>query len=297
LAAALLGVLAALGAGCGTQASAVSGCPGTGRAAYASRRPIPHFRHVIVIVFENTEANDIFGSFAAPTFNELARRYAKLTRYCGVAHPSLPNYLALVSGSTQGLTDNCDDCRFDARNLADSLEAAHRSWKSYAEGLPSPGYTGGDTGPYIKHHNPFVYFRDVLSSRKRLERFVPVTAFARDLAARALPDFALVVTGEGHNMSDGAIKSGDSWLHAFVRPLLALPGSVVFVTFDEGDKSDHAGGGGHVATLVLGPLVRPHSSSDAPLSHYSLLRTIEDSWQLPRLGRSASAAPIRGIWR
>ena len=49
--------------------------------------------------------------------------------------------------------------------------------------------------------------------------------------------------------------------------------------------------------IVAGPLVQRDSLSDAPLTHYSLLRTIEDAWNLPRLGRSASARAITGIWR
>ena len=97
---------------------------------------VPKLARIVVIVFENREYDQVIGDSHAPTFNRLARRYALLTDYYGVAHPSLPNYLALVSGSTQGITSNCTTCTVDAPNLVDSLEQARKTWKSYAEGLP-----------------------------------------------------------------------------------------------------------------------------------------------------------------
>src|SRR5207249_4752441 len=142
-------------------------------------------------------------------FNRLAHQYAVLTGYGGIAHPSLPNYLALVSGSTQGIHDDCDNCSTGASNLADLLEARGRTWKTYAAGLPAPGYAGGNTG----------------SGRQP-----------------------------------------------------GLPG-------------------GRVPALAVGPTVRPGARTRARLDHYNLLRTIEDAFRLPRLGRSAGAKPITGIWR
>jgi hypothetical protein len=109
-----------------------------GSAATAAA-PVPAFDHVVVIVFENKESTSVLGKRTAPTFNSYARRYAKLTHYYGVTHPSLPNYLALVSGSTQGITSDCTDCVVDAKSLADTIEASGRTWKTYAEGLPAPG--------------------------------------------------------------------------------------------------------------------------------------------------------------
>ena len=258
------------------------------------------FARVVVIVFENKEASAVLGSPAAPTFNALARRYAVLTNYVGVAHPSLPNYLALVSGSTQGVTSDCADCVVAARNLADTIEASGRTWKTYAEGLPAPGFTGASAGRYAKKHDPLVYFRDVLASRSRLRRIVPLSDFARDLAADDLPDFSLVVPDLCHDMHDCSVATGDAWLRTFLSPLLrsrALRDGVVFVVFDEGSAGDTTGGGGRVPALVLGPLVRPGARSARRLDHLSLLRTIEDAWHLPRLGDSSSAAPILGIWR
>ena len=135
-------------------------------------------------------------------------------------------------------------------------------------------------------------------SHTRLERIVPLARFARDDRAGTLPDFSLVVPDLCHDMHDCSVATGDRWLGS-LRATVAAGFTdhrlAIFVVFDEGSTNAH--GGGHVPALVLGPLVRPHAVTSATLDHYSLLRTIEDAWGLPRLGRSRTAAPITGIWR
>ncbi len=274
-------------------ANAASGTDGANTAT-----ALPRVDRVVVVVFENKEFGQVVGNADAPTLASLAQRYARLTNYRGVAHPSLPNYLALVSGSTQGITSDCTSCQVSAPNLADTVERAGKSWKTYAEGLPRAGFTGAWAGRYAKKHNPLLYFTDVASSPDRLRRIVPLGTFDRDLAAGRLPDFSLVVPDLCHDMHDCSIATGDAWLGTFLRPLLrssALGNGAVFVVFDEGTSSQ--GGGGHVPALVLGPRVRPGSQTSTLLDHYGLLRTIESTWHLPLLGRSRGARPITGIWR
>jgi phosphatidylinositol-3-phosphatase len=248
-----------------------------------------------VIVLENKARSSVFGNPAAPTFNALAARNGVLAGYRGVTHPSLPNYLALVSGSTHGIASDCTSCTVSGRSLADTLEANGRTWKVYAEGLPRAGWTGAASGRYVKRHVPFLYFRRVLARRAQVRKVVPLSTLSRDLSARRLPDFALVVPDMCHNMHDCPVSAGDSWLKRFVPPLLRNPelaNSVVFVVFDESDSADP-----RTAALALGPSVRPGSAFRPAMSHYGLLRTIEDAWGLPRLGRSAQASPVTGIWR
>ena len=270
----------------------------TSTALGAGRAAVPRVDKVVVVVFENREFSQVIGGGQAPTFDALARRFALLTDYRGVAHPSLPNYLALVSGSTQEVTSDCTTCVVAARNLADTLEQAGKTWKTYADGLPAPGFTGPTAGRYAKKHDPLLYFEDVAGRPERLRRIVPLTAFRRDLQAHALPDFSLVVPDLCHDMHDCPVSTGDAWLGAFLGPLLRsgeLAHGIVYVVFDEG--TGDAGGGGRVPALVVGPLVRRGARAPGPLDHYSLLRTIEDAWHLPRLGRSGAARPITGIWR
>jgi phosphatidylinositol-3-phosphatase len=265
----------------------------TGRATAAA--PVPAFDHVVVIVFENKESSSVLGNRAAPTFNTYGRRYATLTRYYGVTHPSLPNYLALVSGSTQGVTITCTSCIFDAKSLADTIEASGRTWKTYAEGLPAPGFLGPFKGRYAKKHNPFAYFRSIAEDPARRARLVPLSRLGPDIRAGALPSFSLVVPDLCHSMHDCSVSVGDTWLRGQVGKFLKLPNTVVFVIFDEG--SSNIRGGGHTAALALGKAVRLGSRSTALTGHYGILRTIEQAWGLPLLGRSAHVAPITGIWR
>jgi hypothetical protein len=261
-----------------------------GLAALSLSSPVPSFRHVVVIVFENKERGDVVGNRSATAFARLARAGAMLPHYYAVAHPSLPNYLALVSGSTQGIDSDCTDCSATGPSLADSLGAAGRTWKTYAEGLPRPGFTGAFAGRYAKKHDPFAYFRAV--DRRRI---VPFAQLRRDLAAGALPDFSLVVPDLCHDMHDCSVATGDAWLARTIRPLLRVPETAVFVVFDEGTTD--RGGGGNVPAFVVGTAVRGGTVFIARTGHYGLLRTIEEAWSLPRLGHSAAAAPITGVWR
>jgi phospholipase C len=211
-----------------------------------------------------------------------------------VTHPSLPNYLALVSGSTQGITSDCTSCVVDATSLADTIEASGRTWKTYAEGLPTPGFLGPYSGRYAKKHNPFAYFRDVADDPARRARLVPFSRLAPDLRAGALPSFSLVVPDLCHSMHDCSVSVGDSWLRSHVGSLLKVPKTVVFVVFDEGATS--VGGGGHTAALALGTAVRRGSRFSGLTGHYGILRTVEQAWGLPLLGHSAHVRPITGIW-
>jgi phosphatidylinositol-3-phosphatase len=266
--------------------------------AQAAKPPVPPFQHALVIVFENKAKPKVIGSPDAPYFNSLASKYAILSRYGGVAHPSLPNYLALISGSTHGITETCTTCIVAARNLADTLPPAGRAWKTYAEGLPRAGWTGAAKGRYAKKHVPFLYFRSVVSRPTRLKRVVPLRSFGRDLAADRLPDFALIVPDLCHDMHDCPVATGDAWLSRFLPPLLRsqrLARSVIFVIFDEGPKSNAPTD--LLPALAVGRLVKPGSEYSPKTSHYGLLRTIEDAWGLPRLGRSKRVGPITGIWK
>jgi hypothetical protein len=133
---------------------------------------------VLLVVLENKERDQIVGNAAAPTFKVIAHRYATLSNYDAVAHPSLPNYLALVSGSTHGIRSDCTSCVIRAPSLADTLERAGLTWKTYAEGLPWPGFQGAWHGWYAKKHNP-------------------------------LPSFALVVPDQCDDMHSCPIATGD----------------------------------------------------------------------------------------
>jgi acid phosphatase len=239
---------------------------------------VPRLEHVVVVVFENEERVGVLGSGAAPTFDRLAADYAQATDDRAVAHPSLPNYLALVSGSTHGVTNDCQDCPQSGPTIGSLLTERGRSWGSYAEGYPSGSR-------FAKKHVPFLYFPGGASHVHPLAAFNP----------RRLPAFAFVTPDLCHDMHDCSIATGDRWLAKFIKPFVSVKSTAVFIVFDEG--SSDLGGGGQVALLVVGSSVKPHSRYTAPTSHYGLLRTTEDVLGLPRLGASRSANPLTGIWR
>lgn len=244
----------------------------------AGAPPVPRLDHVVVVVLENRERSEVFSRGAAPSLQRWAREYANLTDYRGVAHPSLPNYLALVSGSTHGITSDCTDCLARGPSLGTLLNRSGRTWAGYAEGYPG-------SARFAKKHMPFLYFPGQ-------ERHV------HDLSAldpRRLPAFALVAPDLCNDAHDCSLPTADRFLSRLVPPLLRVPRTAVFVIFDEG-RSD-LGGGGRVAAVVLGTAVRRHATYTGTCTHYCLLRTVEDALGVPHLGASSRARPITRIWR
>jgi hypothetical protein len=299
-------------AGCGggsvTTRLSVAPTPGPGSATVATSSSAtvtgPASR-IAVIVLENKEYDQIIGRAGAPYLNALARQSAVAANYYAITHPSLPNYLALTAGSTLGFSgSDCGTCSVSHRNLIDQLEAAGISWKVYAEGLPSPCSSAGTAGDYVRRHDPFMYYRDVADNPARCRSIVPTSTLTHDLAHHALPRFFWLVPDVCHDMHSCGTYTGDRYLRAMVPRLLAElgPSGLLFVTFDEGETNSGCCGvakGGHVLTLVAGPGARAGARSVTPYDHYSLLRTIEDLWGLPRLGGAAlpSAQPMTDLLR
>lgn len=238
---------------------------------------VPRLTHTVLIVFENHERSDILASGAAPTFEHLASTYAQATADYAVAHPSLPNYLALVSGSTHGVTSDCTDCPQSGQTIGSQLSKRRLPWAAYAEGYPS-------SIRFAKKHLPFLYFAGGASHVLPLQRINP----------RKLPAYALVIPDLCNDMHDCSVETGDHWLRNFIAPLLTVKDTAIFIVFDEG--TSNAGGGGNVALIIVGTAVRRHSVFKAPTSHYGLLRTIETALGLPLLGHARSATPLTGIW-
>jgi acid phosphatase len=229
-----------------------------------------------VVVFENKDAGSVLGAADAPYLNELAGAGASLTDSHGVAHPSQPNYLALFSGSTQGVTDDSCPQSFSGPNLAGQLRAAGRSFTGYSEGLPSAGYTGCRAGGYARKHNPWVDFPALPASVNQ-----PLSALPQDYAA--LPTVAFVVPDLCSDMHNCDVSTGDAWARAHLAGYVAWArthDSLLVVTFDE----DEGSSGNHIATFLVGPMVRRGASAQRT-DHYGLLRTIEDMYGLPPAGR------------
>jgi acid phosphatase len=242
----------------------------------------------VVAVFENEDAPDVVGSGRAPYLTSLARSGAWFTNAHGETHPSQPNYLALFSGSTQGVTDDSCPQTFSTPNLAGQLRAAGRSFTGYSEGLPAAGYTGCRTGGYARKHNPWVDFPALPASVNQ-----PLSALPRDLAQ--LPTVAFVVPDLCSDMHSCPVATGDAWARAHLSGYVAWArthDSLLVVTFDE----DEGTAANHIPTFLVGPMVRPGTTSAQRIDHYDVLRTLEDMYGLAPLGSAATAQPLTGIW-
>jgi phosphatidylinositol-3-phosphatase len=242
---------------------------------------------VLVVVFENKAATQITAA-QAPYLTKLMAGSAAFPNSHAVAHPSQPNYLALFSGSTQGVTDDHCPVTFHARaNLGRQLIDAGLSFAGYSEGMPRPGFTGCTWDGYAAKHNPWVHFDNVPAQANQ-----PGSAFPSDFAH--LPSVAFLVPDLCNDMHDCSVSTGDAWarthLDAYVR-WAVQHNSVLVVTFDEDDSKS----GNQIFTLVTGAGVRPGRYSQA-ITHYTVLATIEDLYGLPRLGSAAGIKPVSGIW-
>jgi hypothetical protein len=259
---------------------------------------------VFVVVMENLSEQQ---ALATPSIRALAHRYGFATSYYGVSHPSLPNYLALVSGSTWGVTSDCTACYVSGPNLASQLESAGIGWGAYFEGMPSPCFTGPESpdGSYAQKHDPFVYFGEVREVAALCSHLQPLSSLEVQLSSNSpsIPRFVWVTPNlcdDGHDCSSA---HAGAWLTGFVDSVTSTTAwkdsGAMFVTWDEGtddsgvDPSTGAvsaqGGGGNVLTMVISPDVGAGTEVSLPLDHYSLLRTIEDAFGLGLLGDAAAA--------
>jgi hypothetical protein len=269
---------------------------------------VPNFSHVILIIFENREYGSVVGNSSWPNFNALASQYALLTRFYAVAHPSLPNYIALTSGSTQGITSDCTTCYVNATNIADIIEQGGKSWKGYMEDMPSACYIGS-SGDYAQKHDPFIYFNDIRTDTNRCaSHVVPLTQFNTDLANNKLPSFSWITPNMCNDGHDCSSSTADSFLGAEVSKILAAPAfdqnSLLIITFDEGTTNASCCGlpssaGGHVATLLISGRVKSGYQDSTSYDHYSILKTLADAWGLPYLvhvGDSGTKS-ITAVWK
>ncbi|MHB8330364.1 MAG: alkaline phosphatase family protein [Acidimicrobiales bacterium] len=315
LAVAATAALAVSSAACG--ATTTTGSPASGsthrKTPAASSAPttsppvgsegVPAFSHVFVVVMENLGYR---AALAVPSIAALALRAEYSTSWYAVGHPSLPNYLALVSGSTWGVQSDCTSCDQRGANLASQLSAAGISWGAYFEGMPGPCFLGTQSpdGSYAEKHDPFAYFADVRSTPALCSHLQPLSDLLPLLGGppSSVPRFVWVTPDMCHSGHDCGPSTAGAWLTGFVGRVTASgawrQGGALFVTWDEGDDNagldaatgttGSGGGGGTVLTLVMTPGAPPGRPLRGPYDHYSLLRTVEDAFGLDRLGEAAA---------
>ena len=273
--------------------------PGAPLGVQSSKLPSPASSRVIVMVMENAEYSEVLGNSAAPYINGLARRYGLATQSFAIGHPSLPNYLALTSGSTQGVSSDCTACQVGASNIVDQLEAARISWKAYLEDQPRACFRGATAGSYAKKHNPFIYYNDIARSPRRCSRLVGFSQLAADLRRGRLPTYAWIspnLCDDGH---DCGVAGSDRFLARTGPALLRElgPQGFLVLTWDEGSSERGCCGGvargGQVATILAGPGVRRGGRDGRPVDHYGVLGTIEEALGIPPLAGAADPSSGR----
>ncbi len=261
---------------------------------------VPAFDHVILIVFENHDYPAVIGNDKLPNFNQLAQQNVLFTQYYAVAHPSLPNYLALTSGSTQGIASDCMACFISAPNIADRLEAGGKTWKAYAEDMPSPCYVG-NTQQYDLNHVPFLYYDDIRTNPARCSsHVVPLSQLSTDLQNNQLPNFVFITPNLCHSAHNCALSAADAWLGPLVDQLRSSPALgqnyAIWIVFDESSSENSGccglpkGAGGRVPAILISPLAKSGFTDSTPQDHYSLLKTILQAWNLPGLAHTQDAA-------
>ena len=306
---ALLGSMTLLAAACSAKAAnpANPTSPAVTRAGAPSGAT--QRSHIMFIVLENTEYEEVTPT-SMPFLYSQAQKYVLLTNEYAIRHPSLPNYIAMMAGSTYGIHNNCEKgkpgwpCNLRGNSLVDQLAGKGIGWKAYMENLPRR-CSNVETAPggYAKKHNPFMFFDRIRNKPARCKRVVPLGQLSADLKARNLPAFSFLTPNLCHDAHDCSLGVADRFLRTWVPRVLSKMGrtGVIFITWDEGssDKGccDGQAAGGRVFTAIVGPGAKLHLKITKTLNHYSLLRAVEDNWGLARLNLAAKAPILRGWQR
>ena len=189
----------------------------------------------------------------------------------------------MISGSTHGCSS--DHCKggFRGPTLASQLSGRGLGWQGFFEGLPRRGYVGGNRGSYVRHHNPFVYFRSVTSKARQRRHVRNLRALPRSL--RNPPALTYVVPNNAHNMHDGSVRAGDRWLSAWVSRVMRSRGyrhhGVIIIIWDEG-HNDSSGcclphiHGGRIPLFIISRHARLHHRLATPPPAHTLRRDVAD---------------------
>ncbi|HEY6157108.1 MAG TPA: alkaline phosphatase family protein [Gemmatimonadales bacterium] len=256
---------------------------------------VPPMGHVIVVVEENTDYSSVIGSSSMPYLNGLAQQYALATKYYANTHPSIGNYFMMTVGKIITNNDSYSAVVSDD-NIIRHLIAAGKTWKSYAEDLPSVGYTGGDVGDYARKHNVIALLSDVVNDSTQRDHLVPFSQFATDLAGGNLPDYAFVVPNLCNDAHDCSLGTADQWLQTNIDPLVKSAAfqrdGVLVITFDEAG-SDGTDGGGHVPCVIVSAKAKRGYEGVGVYQHESLLRLTAEALGV-RPPNAAATAPDMG---
>jgi hypothetical protein len=303
----LLAVLSFLVGSCGSGGSAHSTS-----VVPTPNSVFPHSNHVFIVMEENRGFSQIFptglasdcSSSGMPYLCGLANKNGMALNFYSNGHGSLLPYLFNTSGSSwTNSPSNCNGARCAAPgaitgdNLVRALSNSGLTWRGYFEDMPSQGYMQGNTAAYVDRHNPFKWYSDVASSTAQQNNMYPFPQFAADLNADTFQNFSYIVPnlhhdahGMGTESSNVLLADADSWLQTNISPLLSTPAfqaggdGVLIITFDESElqgvrddscsSTQAKGCGGHVAFVMISPMVVAGSTASSTYHFQDMLHTI-----------------------
>jgi phosphatidylinositol-3-phosphatase len=232
----------------------------------------------------------VIGSADMPYLNSLATQYGLATQYFANTHPSIGNYFMLTTGQIV-TTDDSYTGTVDVDNIVRELNAAGKTWKSYAENR-------GDPILYVQRHDPLTYFTDVINSSTQMQNLVSFPQFSTDLNSGNLPNFSFLVPNLLDDAHSGPLTAADAWLQNNIAPLISSPtfqkDGLLIITFDESVGTDTANGGGHVPAIIISPKAKQGYQSTTFYQHQSTLRLILEGLGVTTLPGDASSAPDMG---
>jgi hypothetical protein len=261
--------------------------------SFAATSSGKYFDRAIFVLFENTNyANAI----KQPYFKALADSGIHFTNFLAETHPSQGNYVALASGALNGVTGD-GIYNLNVNHIADLLEARGLRWKVYAEDYPGKCFKGGSSNNYARKHNPFISFVNIQKNPTRCANIVNASQFEKDAARGALPEYVFYVPNGKNDGHDTGVAFADKWYNQkfskYISDVKFMTNTIVITTFDENAGAKR----NQIYTSIVGPAVQSKKVADQ-LNHYSLLKLIEENWNLGDLGKEdVTAKPILNIWQ
>ncbi len=269
-----------------------AGCISTGNASIP-RAPLvplaaPHASQVTLVMMENKDYQRVAGSPDAPYFNKtLVPQGVLLRNSHAIGHPSEPNYLALFSGSDQGIHSDKCPVYFHAANIASELIAAGKTFAGYSESMPRDGFTGCYVGKYDRNHNPWVDFTNVPASDNLVYRRFPST----------VATFVWITPNLCHDMHNCSVYIGDEWLSRTLPRIIAWDkkhDGLLILTWDEA-APDH--GTNHIPTVLVGPMIKAGVDDRQDVDHYAVLHTLDSIFGVNCIAQDCKAPVLTGIWK
>ncbi|KAI9304565.1 phosphoesterase [Cunninghamella echinulata] len=261
--------------------------------------PGKHFDRIVTIVMSDANYDD---AFKDPYFSSLAKKHngITLTNYGALAQPSQPNYVGMISGSVKGVHLDFDSNISNRKSVVDLLEDKNISWKTYQESYPDDGkcHTDSSIGDYyVRKHNPFMSFTNISGNTKRcVSHIVPLSQLDKDIANDQVPQYVFITPNMINDSRDSDVTKASQWFREYIELRLKEPAftkNTLFVlTWDKQETVISLDN--HVLTVLFGPMVNRYALTDSVnYDHYSILKTVQDNWDLPSLGQNdVEAAPF-----